>query len=95
MKTTLTVRQIMDLGLWDKVCEYKGINPWALNEGLIAEDEVIEFDSEFKTDEELENRNNKCFCPNCGNKASYETLNYNKKFVFCANCDWSGDVYNL
>ena len=55
MNTLLTVRQIMDLGLWDKVCEYKGINPWALNEGLIAEDEVIEFDSEFKTDEELEN----------------------------------------
>lgn len=45
----MTVKQIFDLGLWDKVCEYKNINPYALNEGLITYDDVIEFDTEFKT----------------------------------------------
>lgn len=47
-KVSMTARQIKDLGLWDKVCEYTGINPWAFNEGQITDDEIIEFDSEFK-----------------------------------------------
>ena len=38
----------MELGLWDKVCEYLGINPFALSEGQISVDEVLEFDTEFK-----------------------------------------------
>lgn len=49
-KVEMTVRQIMHLGLWDKVCEYKGWNPYCLNEGLIDYDEMIEFDTEFKKD---------------------------------------------
>lgn len=44
----MTVQQIIDLNLWDKVCEYKGWNPWILNEGQIDENEVVTFDSEFK-----------------------------------------------
>ena len=40
----MTVQQIMDLILWDKVCEHKGWNPWILNE-------VVTFDSEFKKDD--------------------------------------------
>lgn len=47
-KTELTVRQIMNLGLWDRVCEYKDWNPYILNEGRISEDEIVEFDDEFK-----------------------------------------------
>lgn len=47
----MTVRQITDLGLWDKVCEYKGWNPWIKNEGQIDSDEIVEFDSEFKKDD--------------------------------------------
>lgn len=47
-KVSMTVQQIKDLGLWDKVSEYLGINPWALNEGQIDNDEVLEFDTEFK-----------------------------------------------
>lgn len=39
----LTVRHIMDRGLWDRVCEQKGINPWAVNEGLMSSDEMILF----------------------------------------------------
>lgn len=50
-KVLMTVKQIQDLGLWDRVSEYLHINPYALNEGQISEDEVLEFDSEFKKEE--------------------------------------------
>jgi len=45
---TMTVKQIMDLGLWDKVCKYKGWDIWILNEGKIDSSEEVEFDTEFK-----------------------------------------------
>lgn len=47
-ETRLTVKQILDLGLWEKVCDYKGWDHWILNEGRIMEDEFVTFDSEFK-----------------------------------------------
>lgn len=53
-ETTLTVRQIMDLGLWEKVCEYKGWNEWILNEGRISEDEEVTFNSTFEKEEVVE-----------------------------------------
>ncbi|MCL1696325.1 hypothetical protein [Lysinibacillus sp. BPa_S21] len=52
-RTTLTVKQIHELGLWEKVCEYKGWDTWILNEGKIEEDELVEFDSEFKKEIKL------------------------------------------
>ena len=53
---SLSVRQIMDLGIWDKVCECNGINPYAINEGLMEYDEIIQFDTEFKKDVEKVDR---------------------------------------
>lgn len=50
----LTVRQIINLGLWNKVCEYKGWNEWILNEGRIDENEMVEFDDEFKKETKWE-----------------------------------------
>jgi len=47
-KVSMTVKQIVELGLWDKVAEYLGINIYALNEGQISDNEVLEFDTEFK-----------------------------------------------
>jgi len=47
-KVTMTVKQIMDLGLWEKVCEYKGWSVWGVNEGRIDSSEDVEFDTEFK-----------------------------------------------
>jgi len=47
-KVSMTVKQIVELGLWDKVAEYLGINLYALNEGQISDDEVLTFDTEFK-----------------------------------------------
>lgn len=49
-KVKMTVRQIMDLGLWEKVCSYKGWDCYILNEGRISEDEIVEFDSQFKNE---------------------------------------------
>lgn len=51
-KTELTVRQIMDLGIWEKVCEYNNWSPYILREGLIGEDELVIFDSNFEKHEE-------------------------------------------
>lgn len=53
---TMTVRQIMNLGLWDKVCEYKGWNPWILNEGRIGENESVTFNDTFEKPEEKKDR---------------------------------------
>lgn len=50
----MTVRQCKDLGLWDNYCEWSGCNPYAINEGQIEYDTVIEFDSEFKKKETKE-----------------------------------------
>lgn len=49
----LQVRSIMNLGLWDKVCEYKGWNPWIYNEGRVPDDEWVEFDDTFKKVEDV------------------------------------------
>lgn len=42
MIINITVREIIDCGRWDELCELKGLNPWGVNEGLINTDEVIE-----------------------------------------------------
>jgi len=52
----MTVEQCWDLGLWDKYCEYSGCNPYAINEGQIDKDTIIEFDSEFKKEEIREDK---------------------------------------
>lgn len=45
-KIEMTAQQIKDLELWDKVCDYKGINP----SDDIEEEEIIEFDTRFEKD---------------------------------------------
>jgi hypothetical protein len=45
---TITAGAIQALGLWDRFCEKRGINPYAINEGLMSEDEVFTiYDSEL------------------------------------------------
>ena len=46
MKVLITVEEIFDKGLWSETCEMLGINPWAKNEGLIDNDEELEFTTE-------------------------------------------------
>ena len=43
-KISMTVKQIMELGLWDKVSEYLGIDSCK----LMPINKVLEFDTEFK-----------------------------------------------
>jgi hypothetical protein len=50
-RVSMTVRQICDLGLWSEVCEQESLNPWAINEGLISDDDTIEFDSGLLSEE--------------------------------------------
>lgn len=87
MLTKLTVRQIINLGLWDKVCKYKGINSWALNEGLIEDDEVIEFDSEFRKESKLYNP---ILIINPQNEKE-------KLFTYSIKCkrEWDGKFYGM
>lgn len=86
----MTVKQIKDLGLWEKVCDYKGINPWGVNEGLIDYDDIIEFDTEFKV---LNTRNIKDFLEdryeyveeikNKANKLYYKVNNSKDQYNGC------------
>lgn len=50
----LQVSSIINLGLWDKVCEYKGWSPWILNEGRITDGEWVEFDDTFEKGTKVE-----------------------------------------
>lgn len=50
-KVRMTVRQTIELGLWDRVVEYLGWDPYVVAEGRVELDEVIEFDSDFKKEE--------------------------------------------
>lgn len=50
-KIKMTVQQIKDLGLWEKVCDYRGVNP-KIN---LNTDETIEFDTKFKDKDIIKN----------------------------------------
>jgi len=41
VKLIITAREALDRGIWDKLCNFKGINRWAINEGLIDDDDEI------------------------------------------------------
>lgn len=41
----LTAHEAMEIGWWSEVCELKGWNNWAVNEGLMRADELIELSS--------------------------------------------------
>lgn len=41
MKIQLTIREIMDKGLWIALCELKQWNEWCLAEGLADENEIV------------------------------------------------------
>lgn len=57
---TLTMKQIINLGLWEKVCEYKDWQVWIFNEGQISESELVTFDDEFKKENKWEIEYNHC-----------------------------------
>jgi hypothetical protein len=43
MRILVTVNELIERGLWDEVCEERGINVWAVNEGLMDSDEEFVF----------------------------------------------------
>ena len=45
MKIILTAGEAINKGIWDKICELKGYNPWCVNEGLMDSDDEIKLTS--------------------------------------------------
>jgi len=43
MKYILSASELMDRGLWLEFCELRGINEWAVNEGMVDSDEEFVF----------------------------------------------------
>lgn len=37
----ITVKELFKLSLWNRYCEENGINEWAVNEGLMSEDDIV------------------------------------------------------
>ena len=50
MKIILTVKELVELGLWERAADKKGIEVWSLNEGIIDENEPIELTKEEAED---------------------------------------------
>lgn len=46
MKVTFTASELLDRGVWDEVCKLRGINEWAIKEGLMDGDEELTFSEE-------------------------------------------------
>ena len=46
MTITVTAEEILDGGNWEDFCDDRGINPWAINEGLMDYDEKFTFTEE-------------------------------------------------
>lgn len=44
MKIISTVSELIKRNLWNEYCEDTGTNPWAVSEGLMKEDTVVEWD---------------------------------------------------
>jgi hypothetical protein len=46
MRVIVTAEEIIDRGVWDEFCEKRGINVWAVNEGLMNSDEEFTLSEE-------------------------------------------------
>ena len=42
MKLVITAGEALDYGWWKRICDYKGMNVYAVNEGLMDRDAKIE-----------------------------------------------------
>ena len=41
MRIIITAGEALDKGIWDDLCDLKGINIWAINEGMMDDTEEI------------------------------------------------------
>ena len=46
MKLIIKAGEALDYGWWERICDLKGINVWAINEGLMDREDTIELTSE-------------------------------------------------
>jgi hypothetical protein len=47
MKVTATATEILDAGYWTEYCRLTSTNEWAINEGQITSDEMLEIPKEL------------------------------------------------
>lgn len=93
-KVELTVKQIINFGLWEKVCEYKGWDHWIVNEGRIDENEIVEFDDEFKKEEEIVGDKFIVTCPKCSSINTQIRMTIHDSYeVSCNDCGHSQSGY--
>ena len=43
MKIVITANEAIDMGIFEEVCDMKGISVWVVNEGMMESDEEIVF----------------------------------------------------
>lgn len=46
MKIVVTAREVLDNGAWEQLCQDRGINVWAINEGCMDSDEQFSLTEE-------------------------------------------------
>lgn len=46
MNLTLTPEEAVEKGIWEELCELKGLNPHCVNEGLLDNEEELYLDEE-------------------------------------------------
>ena len=93
VETTLTVKQLKDLGIIHKVIDYLKLNPYCMNEGQLQDDDKLTFDSEFKEKKELIiPTRHEVYCNGDGVKFVLDVIN---DCVICLNYSEHHKVYNL
>ena len=45
LSLTVTAKDLLSMSLWEDFCNLRGINPYAISEGLMEEEEIIYLNS--------------------------------------------------
>ena len=69
MRIAIKASDLIKLGLWDEFCDLRGINIWAVNEGLMGSDEELTLSEDEAKELGLIKQGIQCypdceFCPN-------------------------------
>lgn len=74
-KLTLTVKEIMERGLWDEACTSNKWNPWILNEGLIDAEDLVTFEYGTTTNDQTIEENGHMTQPKMDKQSALDVIN--------------------
>ncbi|MGU8835710.1 hypothetical protein ACV3UL_15640 [Clostridium perfringens] len=82
-KVKMTVQQIMDLKLWEKVCEFLNIDEYSVVEGKLNPNDLLEFDSNFEKNIQLDNEyvTYEVYFLNSQGEEEFDSLSYPKSEI--------------